>query len=217
MGHGLGFSGNMQWDNGNAGDGAECNGTMGIGCWGDFPYIYDRFTRTGAGQTLISLGNNTAALGSALITDTLSFNGANANAANGGNPPPLHAPAAWLPGSSYNHLREASFASGSINALMTPSFNAQEAIHHPGVITLGIFRDMGWTMPNLFITYVDSDYVGPESGTFTQPFNTVIEGVGAVENGGTVWIYAGNYPGAVTALRPMTLRADQGTVVIGAP
>jgi hypothetical protein len=76
---------------------------------------------------------------------------------------------------------------------------------------------MGWTMPNLFITYVDSDYVGPESGTFTQPFNTVIEGVGAVENGGTVWIYAGNYPGAVTALRPMTLRADQGTVVIGAP
>ena len=217
LGHGLGFTGGMNWDNGIAGDGTECNGTAGIGCWGTNPYIYDRMTQLGSGQTLISLGNNTAILGNALISDTLFFNGANANAANGGSRPQLEAPNVWSAGSSYAHLREATFATGTINALMTPSFAAQEAIHHPGAIVLGMFRDMGWTMPDLFNTYVNAGNTGLEDGTQARPFNTVIEGIGAVANGGTVWIQAAHYPGAVTSLRPMTLRAQNGTVIIGAP
>ena len=216
LGHGLGFAGAMTWDNGVAADGTECNGTAGIGCWGTAPFIYDRFTRNVTG-TLISLGNNTAALGNALISDGVSFTGANAVAANGGTAPRLDAPNTWVGGSSYSHLREATFASGSINALMTPTFAAQEAIHHPGAIVLGMFRDMGWTMPDLTNTYVNRNYVGVEDGTVSRPFNTVIEGVGAVANGGTVWIQTGSYAGAVAALRPMTLRALNGTVVIGAP
>lgn len=216
LGHGLGFAGAMRWDNGVPGDGTECNGTAGVGCWGADPLIYDRFTRNISG-TLISLGNNTAALGNALIGDGLSFNGTNANAANGGTAPRLDAPNPWVGGSSYSHLREATFAAGTINALMTPQLNAQEAIHHPGAITLGVFRDMGWTMPELFSTYVNVNWTGTEDGTFAHPFNTVIEGVGAVANGGTVWIQAGTYPGAVAALRPMTLRAINGTAIIGGP
>ncbi len=32
--HGLGFLGTMDYDDGNAGNGVECNGTSGYGCWG---------------------------------------------------------------------------------------------------------------------------------------------------------------------------------------
>jgi hypothetical protein len=216
MGHGLGFTGGMNWDNGVAGDGKECDNIAGDGCWGADPFIYDRFTRNVTG-TLISLGNNTAALGNALISDGLSFNGPNAIAANGGTAPRLDAPNPWVGGSSYSHLREGTYTAGTLDALMTPALAAQEAIHYPGAIVLGTFRDLGWNMPDLSNTYVDGGYVGVEDGTLTRPFNTVIEGVGAVANGGTVWIQAGNYSGAVAVLHPMTLRALNGTVVIGTP
>ena len=187
LGHGLGFAGSMSWDNGIAGDGAECNGTAGVGCWGSDPFIYDRFTRNVTG-TLISLGNNTPALGSALIGDGLFFNGTNAVAANGGTAPRLHASNPWVGGSSYSHLREGTYTTGSLDALMTPSFAMQEAIHYPGAIALGTFRDMGWAMPDLGNTYVDASYSGVEDGTLARPFDTVLEGVGGVANGGTVWI-----------------------------
>jgi hypothetical protein len=222
LGHGLGFGGGMNWDDGAAANGVECTGTVGIGCWGagtwgGFPTVFDRFTQNVTG-TLLSLANNSVDLGNGLTDDTLAFNGTFANLSNGGTPPRLHAPNVWVAGTSYVHLREASFATGTINALMTPFINAQEAIHHPGAIALALLGDMGWGMMNLFNTYVSGAWNGQEHGTFTHPFNTVAEGVGAVANGGTVWIQGPrNYPGVVTILRPMTLNTYDGPVTIGAP
>jgi hypothetical protein len=95
LGHGIGFAGTMNWDNGAAPN--ECNGTNGAGCYGTTPDIYDRFTRNTAGQSLLSFTNNSIALGNQLITTTLVFGGANATAVNGNAAPRLFAPNPWQP------------------------------------------------------------------------------------------------------------------------
>ncbi|HEU5103138.1 MAG TPA: hypothetical protein VFU22_29155 [Roseiflexaceae bacterium] len=69
------------------------------------------------------------------------FDGANANAANGGRVG-LYAPSTWNQGSSYSHLAE-SF-NNSPNALMTFSLGFAESIHSPGPLTLALLRDLGW-------------------------------------------------------------------------
>ena len=57
--HGLGFSGFMNYDDGNAGNGTECTGTSGVGCWGygsGYPKVYDHFTANGSSQYLLDTG-----------------------------------------------------------------------------------------------------------------------------------------------------------------
>ncbi|MFP4578568.1 MAG: CARDB domain-containing protein, partial [Coleofasciculus sp.] len=134
LGHGLGFSGSMNYDS-----------NTKQGSWWSQPKIYDHFTVNGSGQKLIdTFPNNSVALGAQLISDNLFFNGSNAVAANGGTNPKLYAPSIWELGSSYAHLDEATYGSGSSNALMTPQITPGEANHHPGAVTLGIFEDLGW-------------------------------------------------------------------------
>ncbi|NIV03224.1 MAG: T9SS type A sorting domain-containing protein, partial [Calditrichae bacterium] len=65
--------------------------------------------------------------------------------ANSGNRPKLYAPSNWEQGSSYSHLDETTFPPGNPNSLMTPQIGNAEPIHAPGPVTLGIFRDMGWS------------------------------------------------------------------------
>ncbi|MFQ6100861.1 MAG: hypothetical protein ACE5OS_06450 [Anaerolineae bacterium] len=145
LGHGLGFAGSMNYD-----DGAgypECNGTAGVGCWGygtAYPYIYDRFTEDNSGTSLIAFTNHSTALGSALVSTNVFFDGTHANAANGGSRVELYAPNPWKPSSSYSHLDE-SF-SGTENALMTYSLGPGSSEHNPGPVMLGMFKDMGWTI-----------------------------------------------------------------------
>jgi uncharacterized repeat protein (TIGR01451 family) len=135
IGHGLGFAGSMRVDG-------------GIGDWGfgtPYPTTYDRFTKNGSGQLLITaFANNSAALAAQLQSDNLFFDGPNTNAANGGNPPKLYAPSSWEQGSSYSHLDEDTF-NGTGNALMTPVIFNGETNYDPGPITRGIFQDMGWS------------------------------------------------------------------------
>ena len=57
---------------------------------------------------------------------------------------PLYAPSPWSDGSSYSHLAES--YNGTPNALMTFSLANGESIHSPGPVTLGIMKDVGWTM-----------------------------------------------------------------------
>ncbi len=140
LGHGLGFSGLMGYNNGE-------------GSWGSsgYPGIYDRFTVNGSNQSLINTSlfpNPSTALGNQLTSNNLFFNGSNAVVANGGTKPKLYAPNSWQGGSSYSHLDEATYAAGNPNSLMTPQIGTAEAIHDPGAITLGIFEDMGWTINN---------------------------------------------------------------------
>jgi len=138
--HGLGFSGSMTKE-----------GALGYWNWknGDGPpAIYDRFTEEGAGGTgtpLISYGYGTVALGSALTSEDVFFDGANANAANGGSPPKLYAPVEWSQGSSYSHLDYDTYDKDLANCLMVYAMSAGESVHDPGPIALGMLKDVGWT------------------------------------------------------------------------
>jgi hypothetical protein len=137
IGHGLGFAGSMVVSG-------------GMGSWGlgtPYPFIYDRFTENGSGQSLWQdFPNNSVALANQLTGGDIFFNGPNTNPANGGSPAELYAPGTWQQGSSYSHLDEV--FNGTPNALMTFSLDGGEANHAPGPVMLGIFADLGWTIDN---------------------------------------------------------------------
>jgi hypothetical protein len=138
LGHGLTFAGSMTV-------------SSGQGSWGSgsgFPFVFDRFAENGAGQSLLNttlFPNPSAALATQLQSNSVFFDGPQAVAANGGTRPPLYAPASWIQGSSYSHLNESTYPPANQNSLMTPEIGTAEAIHNPGPVTLGMFRDMGWT------------------------------------------------------------------------
>jgi uncharacterized repeat protein (TIGR01451 family) len=126
--------------------------SSGFGYWymgfDDDPFlIYDRFTEASSGQSLLTYDNYSIALGNALTSNALFFDGPNARTANGGQRVPLYAPSTWRQGSSYSHLAES--YNNTINALMTYSLANSEAEHDPGPVTLGIFQDMGWSITAL--------------------------------------------------------------------
>ena len=45
---------------------------------------------------------------------------------------------------SISHLDDDAYAPGTVNSLMTPTFESGKAIHDPGPIVLGMMADMGW-------------------------------------------------------------------------
>ncbi len=66
--------------------------------------------------------------------------------------------------------------------------------------------------------WVDRNYVGVERGTFTEPFNTFVEGAGGVppaSTGVVVTVYAGSYPPPLTISQNMKIQALGGTVTLG--
>ncbi len=214
IGHGLGFTGSMIVDDGTGND--ECNGTAGDGCFGagtSDPFIYDRFTENLNGTALISYSSPSSALGTQLTSNDVFFDGTSANILNGGNRVPLYAPSTWNFGSSYSHLDED--FNGTDDALMTFSLDFAETVHYPGRVTIGMFIDMGWDIRNLSTVWVDASYTGQEIGGPTNPFDTVGEGVKAVEPGGTVIIRQGNYAEPLTVLRAMILDGENGSAVVG--
>jgi hypothetical protein len=138
LGHGLTFAGSMTVSGG--------QGNWGLGS--GFPFTFDRYAQNGAAQSLINttlFPNPSVALATQLQSNSVFFNGPQAIVANGGTRPPLYAPASWIQGSSYSHLNESTYPAGNANSLMTPEVGMAEAIHNPGPVTLGMFRDMGWT------------------------------------------------------------------------
>ncbi|MRR52378.1 MAG: choice-of-anchor D domain-containing protein, partial [Rhodocyclaceae bacterium] len=65
------------------------------------------------------------------------------------------------------------------------------------------------------LIWVKFDYSGSEQGTQTFPYNTLGEGIGAVNSGGTVRIYSGSVGGAYRITRQTRLEAYGGSVRIG--
>jgi cathepsin L len=66
--------------------------------------------------------------------------------------------------------------------------------------------------------YVDFDYTGlagPGAGLFNLPFNTLTEGVNALDPGGTLSIKAGSSSATLTLTKAMTVKAFGGPVTIG--
>ena len=76
----------------------------------------------------------------------LFFNGANAMAANGGNPVNLYSPTTWADGSSGSHL-DTDFYTGASENMMNHEASALEGldIREYTAIELGILRDIGYT------------------------------------------------------------------------
>ncbi len=231
IGHGLGFAGSMNWDDGISDDHnpQECNNQVGSGCWGIgadlHPEGYDHFTAYGGSTWLLKFPNNSLSLGNALVSKKIYFIGTNAVAANRGSDVKLYAPSLWDEGSSYSHLDDATFdctpntIDCTWNALMTHALNHGESAHYPGAVTLGILNDIGWDIPNLATTYVDSSNSGTEDGSSANPFNTVEEGMTSAETSGQLLIKPGTYPENILINRPMIIsRWDTtGVVVIGGP
>ncbi|MCO5196852.1 MAG: hypothetical protein M9941_03770 [Anaerolineae bacterium] len=211
LGHGLGFTGTMEIDDGIFSNSAECFGTAGYGCWGYFngqptgsPAIYDTLTENGSGQDLITFQNPSFTLAAQLQSNSVYFLGANAQAANGGTRPRLFAPTQWINGSSYAHLDESAFPQGTANALMTPYLNNGEVLHSPGAVTIGIFRDVGWNvssapelepLPSFMLLigdsivpaidlwqYVDDPDTGDDQLTFSMQTTDVLAGVSIRNN-----------------------------------
>jgi len=136
--HGLGFFGSM-----------TVSGT--VGSWGTsgYPHVYDLNAVNGSNQRLLNttlFPNPSVALGTQLTSNNIFCDGTNAVIGNGGTNPKLYTPATWVQGSSYSHWDEATYPAGNINSLMTYAIGTAEAIHHPGYITRGLFKDIGWTI-----------------------------------------------------------------------
>ena len=151
LGHGLGFLGSANYDNGTGN--VECNGVAGSGCLRATPFVYDLFAfdAPANGTSLLNTElypNPSLALGDLFIGESnagIYFDGSSTQFANNDEAALLYTPATWSSGSSYSHLDESSF-NGTTSALMTPSVQSNEALHQPGAVTCGIFGDMGWPL-----------------------------------------------------------------------
>ncbi|MEM7789222.1 MAG: hypothetical protein AAF594_16000, partial [Bacteroidota bacterium] len=185
LGHGLGFVGSAEVDNGivSADDGVECDGVAGHGCWGissgtfSAPVIYDRLVEDGSGvamtngaaypQNSTDLGNFVTSNGrsSSLSTKNIFLDGVAIRAANDGAPAPIYAPRPAEPGSSFSHWDEFVFRpSGGSNALMTAGIGPGESYEDPGALTCALLQDMGWTLaPACSALFPTSEPAGPEA------------------------------------------------------
>ena len=167
LGHGLGFIGSGEVDDGQ--DEAECTGVDGEGCWGFYqftsglrdtgiPLIFDRFLEDAAGTSFLNTAvypNPSARLGDLLQSgpnrgspepDRDLFADSPSIRAVFGAPAPIWAPSDFEPGSSFSHWDEVLITRGTSAALMTPNAARGEAYQDPGTLTCAYFRDMGWPL-----------------------------------------------------------------------
>jgi hypothetical protein len=168
IGHGLGFSGSMRVTGSSGSWGFESAGGP------VFPMIYDRFTQDLGSTALLNTTtypNPSTALGNALKSGNVYFNGPKANISDAQRSE-LYAPSPWQGGSSYSHLDESLYPAGTINSLMTPNIDSAEANHTPGPIALCIFEDMGWVTPETCAppandAFASAQVISGQSGTVT--------------------------------------------------
>lgn len=110
---------------------------------------FAHFMENGMGQSIVDtilFPNASNILGDQFTSNTIYFSGPLSLAQNGGNPVRLFAPSTYQPGSSMEHLNEATFPSNNINTLMTPYSGTSEEHHSPGPLTIAILEDIGWNV-----------------------------------------------------------------------
>lgn len=139
LAHGLGFSDsyNVKDTEGSVG---LLSGSLPV------PFIFDVFVENEAGENLLhDFESPSTALGAAIQSTNVFFNGTLSVAALNGVKPELFAPSTFNKGSSISHLDEGAFNGvQDANRLMTPHIAAGESIHNPGSVLLATFNDMGW-------------------------------------------------------------------------
>ncbi|MCV7346790.1 Ig-like domain-containing protein [Mycolicibacterium rhodesiae] len=79
------------------------------------------------------------------VSNGMYFGGANAMAANGGNPVPLYSPNPWESGSSMSHLND-DYYTGANEKLMNASSDTGLGVRTLSTIEIGIMKDLGYTM-----------------------------------------------------------------------
>ena len=174
LGHGLGFFGSANFDDGinlPPDNVEECQNIADEGCWGFstvIPVIYDRFVEDLGGTAITNVGvypNPSLDLGIAYQSEDLFLDSPDL-VAQVGSRVDLYAPSTWNPGSSFSHWDEPLFTPGSENALMTPFLSPAEAIHVPGPAICTLFQDLGWVLGpecQAVITIATEPDAGPAS------------------------------------------------------
>ncbi|MBO6587152.1 MAG: choice-of-anchor D domain-containing protein [Gracilimonas sp.] len=153
LGHGLGFTGSVRVP-----EGTTAQWGYGVPLR---PIVYDVFVTDGTGVSILNESvypNPSGQLYSAVTgqSNGLRFDGLYSVSSNNGGIVPLYAPFNWRGGSSYSHLDLDTFTN-TVNALMRPQIGRAFAIHSPGPVTCGIFRDMGWPLAEDCLNLLDSD------------------------------------------------------------
>jgi hypothetical protein len=179
--HGLNFAGSME----------STDGTTGTADWGystGYPNIYDTFMKDGSGVYLtntVTYPHASTALGNVVRSSNIWFHGTNAMAANSGTRVKMYAPSTWAGGSSYSHLDYTTF-NGTANRLMVFAISSGVATHAPGPVTLGLFKDLGWTVVvNNPVPVISS--LSPTSATWNDAaFTTLIVNGSSFVNGAIV-------------------------------
>ena len=141
IGHGLGFSSSFGHDGTQGNWGIESGGETS-------PLVFDLYLINGTGVELrdeTAFANGSAELGTALTNNDVFFFGFYAGETVGWAPVPAYAPMEWEQGSSIAHVNKTNFPEWHQDALMAPSISPGFAIHDPGPIMTGIFRDLLWT------------------------------------------------------------------------
>lgn len=153
LGHGLGFVGVSKK--------VGSEGSFGLLLASDFapltttfpwpqldtlPGIFDHFLQAPTMEMLVDVPNPSYPLGSFLTCNDINWNGPYGLAASGGAQIRIYAPSAFALGSSCVHLNESTYPVGNPNELMTPFSSAGGVNHHPGLICLGMLRDIGWNL-----------------------------------------------------------------------
>lgn len=94
--------------------------------------------------------NPSVALGDALTSNALFFEGQTTDRAAEGStgpvPAQLYAPDPYQGGSSIAHFDESAYPAGDPNALMTPRVGFNEVARVPGPNMCGLLADLGWTL-----------------------------------------------------------------------
>ena len=146
IGHGLGFLGFGRIPTDNTGTPDPDPPVEGILRNQGFISPWDQFIENGTPTAITSFTDPSAALLSEFTGNDLFSNGPISTSQNGGVKPSTYAPTTFSSGSSYSHWDEATYPAGDLNSLMTPSIAPGEAIHNPGLVTLGFMEDMGWSI-----------------------------------------------------------------------
>lgn len=140
LGHGLGFFGLYQIENG--------QGELGDS---GYPFIYDSYVANQAGVFLSDttrFKNPSTGLATQFTSQKLFFSAPYVTNRNGKLQPQLYSPPTFAANSSIAHLDNALYT-GSPDALMTPFSNMGESIQNPGGIVISMFEEMGWILTQI--------------------------------------------------------------------
>lgn len=184
LGHGIGFMGGLKFSGGKGGYDAK----LGL-------FLCDALIGLQDGSTLVDrYPNNSPDMGKALTGGALYFTGPSVTAANAGVPAKLYAPKTWKQGSSVYHWDEGTISQE--NALMSPQGAPGEAIHNPGPLLVGLFRDLGWGNTAPPVVFSGNVAGGPQPG---DPVVVLVDdGSGTVTVCGTASLVSNTYRVTVT-------------------